>query len=504
MANFNLGKRKNFVEDNMRYIIQILTGLMASQSAIESQCLLPYDESKTYAKGQICLYENQLYLCKTTTTGPFSKDRWILQNNDFDELDLDTIKTLLGLTPEQLETMANLISTEIRLDKVFSSSETYTRIDNALKEAKQYCISQLAQKSTGSFKIASSTTEVTDGNYLYLILDSGTSKYNIYALVDGSVEKLTTVEVNLDNYFTKTEIEADFLKKADADGKYATITTVDGKVDKTDILDNLTSTNTDKPLSANQGKVLKDEVDLKANDSDVVKKTDIVTTIDSASTDDKTPSAKAVYDNMKNKNTIQPSGTISNYSTVFDWAVNNVGASCGYEGNMFDDCPLNNTWGTLVCIGTKVESGLKVLFCTNFNKEIYIRTIQRRNGVNAWVTSWQRVCSTTVEDNSPAEISSFVDTDVSGTVNYRVKNGICFVKLWSVQSTTTGMGKFLLNNSSLPIPSCFDTGNALFEANGDGTTTAFAFVDGNGALIVHFYKANSEAYGSFSYPVAES
>ena len=371
MANFNLGKRKNFVEDNMRYIIQILTGLMASQSTIESQCLLPYDETKTYAKGQICLYENQLYLCKTTTTGPFSKDRWILQNNDFDELDLDTIKTFLGLTPEQLETMANLISTEIRLDKVFSSSETYTRIDNALKEAKQYCISQLAQKSTGSFKIASSTTEVTDGNYLYLILDSGTSKYNIYALVDGSVEKLTTVEVNLDNYFTKTEIEADFLKKADADGKYATITTVDGKVNKTDIVDNLTSTDTDKPLSANQGKVLKDEVDLKANDSDVVKKTDIVTTIDSASTDDKTPSAKAVYDNIKNKNTIQPSGTISNYSTVFDWAVNNVGASCGYEGNMFDDCPLNNTWGTLICIGTKVESGLKVLFCTNFNKDIY-------------------------------------------------------------------------------------------------------------------------------------
>ena len=502
--SFNIPKKQIPSEQNLRRIISILTGLMASQSAIESQCLLPYDESKTYAKGQICLYENQLYLCKTTTTGPFSKDRWILQNNDFDELDLDTIKTLLGLTPEQLETMANLISTEIRLDKVFSSSETYTRIDNALKEAKQYCISQLAQKSTGSFKIASSTTEVTDGNYLYLILDSGTSKYNIYALVDGSVEKLTTVEVNLDNYFTKTEIEADFLKKADADGKYATITTVDGKVNKTDIVDNLTSTNTDKPLSANQGKVLKDEVDLKANDSDVVKKTDIVTSIDSASTDDKTPSAKAVYDNIKNKNTIQPSGTISNYSTVFDWAVNNVGASCGYEGNMFDDCPLNNTWGTLVCIGTKVESGLKVLFCTNFNKDIYIRTIQRRNGVNAWVTSWQRVCSTTVEDKSPAEISSFVDTDVSGTVNYRVKNGICFVKLWSVQSTTTGMGKFLLNNSSLPIPSCFDTGNALFEANGDGTTTAFAFVDGNGALIVHFYKANSEAYGSFSYPVAES
>ena len=60
MANFNLGKRKNFVEDNMRYIIQILTGLMASQSTIESQGLLPYDESKTHVGGQICLYNNYL------------------------------------------------------------------------------------------------------------------------------------------------------------------------------------------------------------------------------------------------------------------------------------------------------------------------------------------------------------------------------------------------------------------------------------------------------------
>ena len=246
--SFNIPKKQIPSEQNLRHIISILTGLMASQSAIESQCLLPYDESKTYAKGQICLYENQLYLCKTTTTGPFSKDRWILQNNDFDELDLDTIKTLLGLTPEQLETMANLISTEIRLDKVFSSSETYTRIDNALKEAKQYCITQLAKKSTGSFKIASSTTEVTDGNYLYLIYNNGTSKYDIYALLNNNVEKLTTVDVNLDNYFTKSEIEADFLKKTDADGKYATITTVDGKVDKTDILTGKSDTATDEQV----------------------------------------------------------------------------------------------------------------------------------------------------------------------------------------------------------------------------------------------------------------
>ena len=77
---------------------------------------------------------------------------------------------------------------------------------------------------------------------------------------------------------------------------------VDNKVDKTDIIDNLTSTNTDKPLSANQGKVLNDKIGLKANDNEVVKKTDITTTIDSTSTNSQVPTAKSVYNLAGNEN----------------------------------------------------------------------------------------------------------------------------------------------------------------------------------------------------------
>ena len=77
---------------------------------------------------------------------------------------------------------------------------------------------------------------------------------------------------------------------------------VDNKVDKTDIVDNLTSTDTDKPLSANQGKVLKGEVDKKANDNEVIKKTAITTTIDSTSTDTQVPTAKSVYNLAGNEN----------------------------------------------------------------------------------------------------------------------------------------------------------------------------------------------------------
>ena len=266
--SFNLPKKQIPSEANLRRIIQILTGLMASQSTIESQCLLPYDETKTYAKGQICLYENQLYLCKTTTTGNFDQSKWILQENSFDELTLDQVKALISLTDQELKTMAQLISdSEVRLDKTYSSSKIYTDIQDAISSCKQYVLIELAKKSTGSFKKANDTTEVTDGNYLYLIMNSVTSKYDIYALVDSNVELLTSVDVNLDDYLTKTDAENTYLKKTDADGKYATITTVDGKVNKTDILTaNSPSATDDQVYSA---KAINTELDKKVNKTDV-------------------------------------------------------------------------------------------------------------------------------------------------------------------------------------------------------------------------------------------
>ena len=266
MATSNLQKKKMMSESNYKRLVNILVGLMASQSTIESQCLFPYDETKTYSKNMICLYQNHLYLCKATTTGVFNPNAWELQDDSFEELDLDTIKGFLNLTPEQISSMADLISTEIRLDKVFSSSDTYTRIDNALKEAKQYCITQLAKKSTGSFKIATSEAEVTDGNYLYLIMNAVSSKYDIFALVDGNVEKLTTVDIDLSQYYTKDEVDADFLKKTDADGKYATITTVDGKVDKTNILSIIQDTDNSKVFGA---KAVYDTFNQKADKTNV-------------------------------------------------------------------------------------------------------------------------------------------------------------------------------------------------------------------------------------------
>ena len=48
------------------------------------------------------------------------------------------------------------------------------------------------------------------------------------------------------------------------------VTSIAGKVDKTSIVDNLTTDDATKVLSAKQGKVLNDNVALKVNTSDIV------------------------------------------------------------------------------------------------------------------------------------------------------------------------------------------------------------------------------------------
>lgn len=64
---------------------------------------------------------------------------------------------------------------------------------------------------------------------------------------------------------------------------------------RSDVKDNLTSNNTDQPLSAKQGKELKTLIDSKED------KSNKVTSISSSSTDTQYPSAKCVYDNVKDK-----------------------------------------------------------------------------------------------------------------------------------------------------------------------------------------------------------
>ena len=417
------------------------------------------------------------------------------------------IQYLCGLIRDLASVSEGIDDLNLRSDGVMSSVKVDKLIKQCLQDANDYSdevVNALTHLVAEKIDFEPTLDNTTDKlNTLLLYSKNNDNNYTQYLRLTTELLNLGDTSLDLSGYIKKIDAEDKFVLKTSYDDL---VTEVDKKVNKTDIIDNLTSTDTNKPLSANQGKVLKDKINLKANDSDVVKKTDMSTTINSTSTNDTVPTTKAVYDNIKNKNTIQPTGTIAKYSTVFDWAMNNVGATCGYEGNMFDDCPLPNTWGTLVCIGTKVESGLKVLFCTNFNKDIYIRTIQRRNGVNAWVTSWQRVCTTSVEDTSLKKLKNSSDINSDADITYTVKNGRCDVSINTLSSTKMETGNITLT-TGLPIPvnpSCWYS----LSTNSNATTATLQNllirIDPSGNMIAYKGTNNVNYFGSFSYPVAES
>ena len=162
----NLQKRKNFSEDNMRRIINLIIGISSQTSQLQDQCLTDYDETRVYSAGNITIYDGYIWEAKTVATGTWDSSKWTkIGTDDITELDLDTIKSYLNLTPEQITNLQSLIDdTAITTTKTNSSSKIYMDIQAAITECKNDTLKQIAKKVSGSYKIAASTSDVTSAD----------------------------------------------------------------------------------------------------------------------------------------------------------------------------------------------------------------------------------------------------------------------------------------------------------------------------------------------------
>ena len=537
----NLEKRKCFNDTNMKKIISILTGMMSSVDEVASQCLKDYidDGSRTYSKGEICIYDGYIWEALTVTQGAWDNTKWTkIGTDNITELDLDTIKTFLGLTQDQIDYLAKLIADDtIVLDHTWSSSKSYTEIQQALNQAKQYCITELAKKSTGSFKIATSTTEVTDGNYLYLIMNPTTSKYDIYALISGNVEKLTTVDVNLDNYLTKTEIETDYLKKTDADGKYATITTVDGKIDKTSIATTISSTPSDKKVASEKAvydkntinhKIIQN-IDILDYASKVVDNFEFVrgfNVINSPYNDSASPNNDMLY--IINRISVTGYCRLIAYdlrstfaymrtqlnATWTDWVRLTVaGGTENYQTlatpQIKDGAFMSNSvlWGTdrdfLVLDINKPDRTVRRVQFDTVEKAIgmYDLDYDTNTITEVGTLRFTKNSYVPVTNIAPADETTFVNFKGNPNCNYCVKNGVCYVSLFNIKMTSTGK-----TTTGVILPKCLNGMVGTFlTGNGDVTPHAYVHViPGTGELAFDVKDANTNLFGSFSYLVAES
>lgn len=250
MATLNLNEKKIPSAENLRLIAQLCISLANKQSSLEDRCIAPWRSGEVYQKDiSYVSYNNYLYFCTVSNSDTdFVESHWTKLSDTISELTKADIEALVNLTPEQITNLQSLIDdTSISTTHTNSSSHIYMAIQDAIAECKDDTLKQIAKKVSGSYKIANTTADIVSADYIYLL--SNGSNYDLYVLVDGTATKVGDTNIDLSEYVKTTDL-ADYMKTSDADGKFATITTVDDKVDKSNIATSLDDTVTDEQVTS--------------------------------------------------------------------------------------------------------------------------------------------------------------------------------------------------------------------------------------------------------------
>ena len=540
MATLKREIKKLPSEQNLRLLSSLVISLANKTSSVEDKCITPWKAGETYQKDvSFVVHNGYIYFCSVTNNDDtFTESHWTKLADNFDELSVEDVKAFLNLTPEQLQTLSSIISdTEVRLDKTYSSSKIYTDIKQCLDDSKAYTLAELGKASGASYKVVSSTAEMTEQKYIYLMSD-GSGSYNMYIVEDdGSDTQIGNTTINLSDYYTKTEVDNDFLKKTDADGKFATITTVDGKVDKTSIATAISSTpSVDKVASEKavydkntiNHKTIKD-IDILDYASKVVDNFEFVrgfNVINSPYGDSDSPNNDMLY--MINRISVSGYCRLIAYDlrstfaymrtqlngTWTEWVRLTVaGGTKDYQTlatpQIKDGAYMSNSvlWGTdrdfLVLDINKSDRTVRRLQFDTVEKAIGMYDLDYNTNAITEVGTLRFTKNSYVPPTniSPSDETTFVGFKGNQNCNYCVKNGVCYVSLFNIKVTSTGK-----TSTGVFLPKCLNGMVGTFlTGNGDVTPHAYVHViPATGELAFDVKDANVNLFGSFSYLVAEN
>ena len=399
---------------------------------------------------------------------------------------------LIGLIRNLANVSEGIDDLHLRSDGTFSSVKIDTLLNTLQTDCNEYTDRLVANLSRLELKIANDESEISQPNIMYLYKPSGSTSYEQYVVIEGVKILLGTCDIDMGNYYTITQADAKFVLKTDFDSLK---TEVERKVNKTDIVDNLTSTDTNKPLSANQGKILDDK---KLN------KADISTIIDSSSTDDKIPSGKAVFDAI-HEHILMTLSSASDITALLT-KLKSLAPGTNATIRLFDDSGvLFPVTGNYIGTVSVINGNEITVICVNhwYPQYAYIFRVQTEDTT----ISLNKICTTKVADVpwTPITPTSVLTRAI---IRYRVKHGICYVKMDDVISSSMSTNNQIIV-TGLPKPED-GTSDLWYQlaSNVNSTTgpiqNLLLRLDNNGNII-NYYGTNDVAYfGSFSYPVAES
>ena len=403
----------------------------------------------------------------------------------------EEVGQLVELDPTQVAELSAVINDSVSAkNKVYSSQYTKELLQENLIEANKYTDDLVANLSNIKLDIVDSLPDSSnvDKSTIYILKDSsgGTNNsLNVWSDSTSAFVEVGKLSVDFTNYYTKSEVDAELAKKANAD-----------EVLKPDaIVADLTTTSGSTTLSTAG---LQTELDKKANDDEVLKTTDISTTIDGTSTNDTVPTNKAVYDSLLNKvnNTIvlTTADEVNNFDMAYQSFIIEPSVA---EAVGLPKAP-DSTW---FCINLSHFKGFKYPSQIAF-EYAGIERIMYRTAHNGVWHNWRKIPTTSVVDVPKTNILSSNSNFTFGSHScYSVVNGICYVSIWEFKGLTVSQDVAVA--TGMPKPKQI-TGTSIINANNSRDNVAFVYVDNSNTLCVNTFIPNVYGYGSFSYPVAES
>ena len=408
---------------------------------------------------------------------------YIYDETDYTETEVDGF---FDGTKEQIEYYSSLINDQSESSlRLWSSSKVKESIATAILESNEYSDNLISNLSSIHLKYVESLPDTGDSSTIYILKSASEADPDTLNLFDGTQwVTIGNFEIDMANYVTTDDMNTELGKKAndnevvkvsniltDTTGASnnnvlsasATVTELDKKVNKTDIIDNLTSTDTDKPLSAKQGKALDDKKLNKADADKIIIINAEGVNIKDFILENCTDENKTYYITARSSCTDIPKVNANYFMTV-----EKVGSFT-------------------IKVTAKELAG---------NNNEYVCTYRIDNV--KW-TNWEKVCTTSVADVelTTKGVSLINNATASGSAQYSIINGYANVSINGVNFTTGTSCEI----SGLPKPAQY-----IYSSLGyAGKVVGEIYANANDATIkVVIPTTGTTGYGFISYPVAES
>ena len=138
-----------------------------------------------------------------------------MANHEYKTLSEDAIKYLCGLIRDLASVSEGIDDLNLRTDGTFSSVKIDALLNTLKTDCNEYTDRLVANLSRLELKIATSESEITQPNTMYLYKPSGSTSYEQYVVIEGTKVLLGTTDINMGDYYTIAQADAKFVLKTD-------------------------------------------------------------------------------------------------------------------------------------------------------------------------------------------------------------------------------------------------------------------------------------------------